>query len=116
MKIKEECVRTLELIPWVTKVEVDIFLKKPLGSTAAMGSSLRNVEHVIAVSSCKVPSYVTLEKKLQKNLHFLYVKFTWRQCDSSQITFGDIYDETVMTFNIMNSFLFQHSIFSLYFI
>ena len=65
VKIKEECVRTLELIPWVTKVEVDIFLKKPLGSTAAMGSSLRNVEHVIAVSSCKVPSCVTLEKKLQ---------------------------------------------------
>lgn len=40
-------------IPWVSNVSVNIKERKPKSIFAANNSSLAEVEHVIAVSSCK---------------------------------------------------------------
>ena len=44
-------------LAWVTDVDVSILKKSPLNATAAMGSSLQHVEHIIAISSCKVKCF-----------------------------------------------------------
>ena len=54
LQIKKQCQDALSSLAWVTDVDVSILKRSPFNATAAMGSSLQHVEHIIAISSCKV--------------------------------------------------------------
>ena len=58
-----ECKRQIiKNIPWAveSKIKFNLLEKKPKSTFATKESALCNVEHVIAVSSCKGNHYITL--------------------------------------------------------
>lgn len=73
-------------LDWVTDVDVSILKKSPLNATAAMGSSLQHVEHIIAISSCKVRCFNCCVT--QYIVDYTYVIFISLSCIRAQHLFS----------------------------
>ena len=87
----------MSALDWVTDVDVSILKKSPLNATAVMGSSLQHVEHIIAISSCKVKCFNCCVT--QYIVDYTYEIFQSLNCVSAQHLFLQYFFRFIMYSN-----------------